>query len=142
MAIGPGVTDGWTGLIDAMKQLRLDWPRRGWSWDSRVSCVSSSFDASLENEARAVAMKVLAHEWTPQTLPQAPSHVRDVATRAGGLRAGQLVMASPPVGRAFAYGLWWPWGDGLTISLRVGLGDAHTREDVLVRLRDAFGVEV
>ena len=32
-------------------------------------------------------------------------------------------------GRLVGYGLWWPWGDEITVSLRIGLGG-----DVLERL--------
>jgi hypothetical protein len=134
--------DGWTPLLDAMKALRTEWPRRGWSWDARFSCVSSSFNADIEPQARAIALKTFPTEWLSTTLAQAPPYVRDVAQKSGGLRPGQLLLAGPPMGRAFAFGLWWPWGDATTISLRVGIGGTDPREDVLNRFRDAFGVEL
>jgi len=68
--------------------------------------------------------------------------VREVADRAGGLRAGQLILASGPVGGYFSYGLWWPWGDGMTTSVRIGLGGPGSKQEALQRLRDIFGVEL
>jgi hypothetical protein len=37
-----------------------------------------------------------------------------------------------------AYGLWWPWGDELTVSLRIGLG-GYVGEPDLARLKETFG---
>jgi hypothetical protein len=125
-----------------MKELRLAWPSRGWSWDSRLSCVTSSFSAELEGKARAAASLALASEWTPATIQRAPAPLRDIAEKTGGLRAGQMILASAAVGSAFAYGLWWPWGDGMTTSVRIGLVDSATSEEALQRLRDVFSVEL
>lgn len=125
-----------------MKELRLAWPSRGWSWDSRLSCVTSSFSAELEGKARAAAALALSTEWTPATIQRAPAALRDIAEKTGGLRTGQMIFASAAVGSAFAYGLWWPWGDGMTTSVRIGLVDSATSEEALQRLRDVFSVEL
>jgi hypothetical protein len=44
------------------------------------------------------------------------------------------------MGRVFAYGLWWPWGDGMTISLRVGIAGVDESHDLMNKLREVFGV--
>jgi hypothetical protein len=142
MSTGAGAGDPWSLLFGAMKEIRASWPSYGWSWDARVSCVTSSFSVELEGKARSVAAIALSSEWTSATIQQAPAHLREIAERAGGLRAGQLVLSSAPVGNLFAYGLWWPWGDGMTTSVRIGLGGPGARQEVLQRLRDVFGVEV
>jgi hypothetical protein len=142
MAIGLGAGDPWTRLFGPMKEIRATWPSYGWSWDARVSCVTSSFSVDLESKARSVAALAFTNEWTPATLPQAPPPVREVADRAGGLRAGQLILSSAPAGSYFSYGLWWPWGDGMTTSVRIGLGGPGSKQEALQRLRDIFGVEL
>jgi hypothetical protein len=125
-----------------MKDLRGAWPARGWSWDGRLMCITSSFSADLEAQARAAVATALANEWTSATIHGAPLALRDIVERVGGVRAGQLVLARPAVSGPFVYGLWWPWGDELTISLRIGLGGPGATEDAFQRLRDAFGVEL
>jgi hypothetical protein len=142
MGNGPTVGDVLTPLIDKLKSIRTDWPKRGWSWDTRLNAASSSFSADLEQAAHTAVKKTLTTEWNAATLNSAPQHVKDIAQKSGGVRSGQLVLATPPSGRYFAYGLWWPWGDGLTISLRVGLAGAEFREEVLQRVRDAFAIEM
>jgi hypothetical protein len=107
-----------------------------------LQCVSSSFSTELEPKARAAAAPTLITEFTSSTLPRAAAPVRELAERTGGLRPGQMLLVSASAGHAFAYGLWWPWGDGMTTSLRIGLGGPTATQDALQGLRDAFGVEL
>src|SRR5438067_13692196 len=118
-----GPKDPTQALFDGLKRLRTSWPARGWSWDNRFICVASTFTVQFEQQAREAAAEALPAEWTPATLGQASPNLRDLAARTGGLRAGQLLMTGGPTGGLLAFGLWWPWGDGETISMRVGLLD-------------------
>jgi hypothetical protein len=129
-------------LFEAMKQLRATWPSRGWSWDGRLSCIASSINAELDAKARAAAALVMSSEWTSVTIQRAPPNLQDIAERTGGLRAGQLILTSTPAGGTFAYGLWWPWGDGITTSVRIGLSGHGATQDAFQRLRDVFSVEL
>ena len=45
------------------------------------------------------------------------------------------------VAGVLAYGLWWPWGDGVTISLRIGL-DIGVMDEPYPRFREVFGVQI
>jgi hypothetical protein len=141
-SIGPATKESWSLLFGALKELRTSWPSRGWSWDGHLSCVTSSFSAELDTKARTAAAFALSREWTSTTIQRAPPLLCDLAERTGGLRPGQLLLASAAVGANVAYGLWWPWGDGMTTSVRIGLGGPDTTSDRLQRLRDVFGVEV
>jgi hypothetical protein len=125
------------GLFEVLGRLRTSWPKRGWSWDSRVSCVASSFGHDLMEEARQAAAIAFPYEWTKPTLQSAPPIIRDIAERTGGVRADQRLLATQPFGKLIAYGMWWPWGDEITISLRIGLaGSGASYEEA--RLREAF----
>lgn len=128
-------------MLEGFSRLRAKWPRRGWSWDNRLNCVTSSINSDLEREARTIALEGLPAEWTPTSLAKAPPRIRDLAERSGGLRTGQLLYSAGPVSGVLAYGLWWPWGDGVTISLRIGL-DIGIMDDPYPRFREVFGVQV
>lgn len=142
MVTGPSSKHSWSLLFEALKELRTSWPSRGWSWDGRLSCVTTSFAVEFDAKARAAANVALANEWTSTTIHRAPPILSDLADRAGGLRAGQLLLSSAAVGPNVAYGLWWPWGDGMTTSMRIGLGGPDASHERFQRLRDVFGVDV
>jgi len=125
-------------LFDSLVRLRAAWPGGGWSWDGRLSCLSSSFNVELADEARAAAQRALANEWTADNIETAPDNIREIAEMSGGVRAEQLVMATDPAARILAFGLWWPWGDDNTISLRVGLAGRVSESDQ-ESFRDLFG---
>ena len=120
-------------MLDQLAQLKSSWPGTEWTWDSRFSTVGSSFTLALEPQARASAKHALTREWTVNTLADAPEGLRALAARSGGLRAGQKLLAGDddPL-----FGLWWPWGNGQTITLRIGCFD----DDANTMVRALFGV--
>jgi hypothetical protein len=127
-------------LVEAFRKLRAAWPTRGWSWDGRFFCLASSFDSELAPRARSAAQLVLPHQWIAATLATAPAPLRDFTAGTGGLRPGQALFGSDPIGRSHVYGLWWPWNDNDTISLRIGLVGPDFNERHNGQLRDVFGV--
>jgi hypothetical protein len=129
-------------MFDAFRRLRTDWPRRGWSWDPRLSCIASTFSVDMEATARTVTLASFPSEWSSRTLPTAPPNMQELAERCGGLRTGQGLFGGLGVGRVYAYGLWWPWGDGVSISLRVGLSGIDDNHDMMNRFRDVFGISM
>jgi len=125
-------------LWTALRELRNNWPGGGWSWDSRFSCVACSFALEIVEDAREAAFKALPHMWNENTLAVAPPGVRQIAETTGGIRADQMLLARQSVDGLFAYGLWWPWRNEVTVSFRVGLsGTARSRDEMA--LMDMFG---
>lgn len=128
-------------LFANLANFRTTWPKRGWSWDNRLSCIASAFGVELADEARAALEVAFPHQWSHRTLAQAPALLQQIAERAGGVRSDQLLVSTPPSGGVVAYGLWWPWGDDTTISLRIGVagGSALVLEE---QLRETFGARL
>ena len=136
----PTIRTPWEQLFTSLRKLRTAWPARGWSWDSRLGCISSSFGSEFEDQARSAASEAFPNAWTPSTVSKASTTLRDVVEKSGGLRSGQLLLSGRPVGRVTPYGLWWPWQTGLMISLRVGLTLVDWNEEPFPELRDLFAV--
>lgn len=132
--------EGWTEVFAALEKLRARWPVREWSYDHRLKCVASVIEAAQAADARAAAAEVLATEWNAGNLSQAPDGVRAVAERSGGLRGGQLLLWGGVAGQPGAFGLWWPWGDGSSTSLRIGLHDIDSPKERLPKMREIFGI--
>jgi hypothetical protein len=126
-------------LLDALGRFRASWPRRGWSFDNRVQCVASTFDSDYAQEARVLIQKLLPSSWNDRTISTASPLIAQVAQRTGGARSSQMIFGGDRVGYVTPYGLWWPWEEGKTISLRLGLEGA-TQSDIL-DLCNVFGAE-
>jgi hypothetical protein len=135
-----GWNESWQAMFESLGRMKAVWPTRGWSWDPRLLCCTSSFTTEQEPAARTATVIALPNEWTTSTIVRAPQQLRDVVERAGGVRQGQLVLSNGPLNGLLIYGLWWPWGDGETVSLRVGLADVDPNREPSLKFRDVFGV--
>ena len=49
-----------------------------------------------------------------------------------------LVASDPTVSRLFA--MWWPWGDGSTTSIRIGVADCDRSKELYPLMRSLFGI--
>ncbi len=135
-----GWNEGWQPIFDALGKLKRAWPTRGWTWDSRLGCVTSSFTVDQEPQARAAVADTMPAHYTQASIARAPRAIQEIVERAGGLRPSQLVLSLGPSAGLLVFGLWWPWGDGQTISLRVGLADVDPIKEPNGRFRELFGV--
>jgi hypothetical protein len=133
--------EDWLPVIEKLTLLKRGWPSPTWTWDARFTMIASSFDKAVEAAARASAVHALPYAWDSQSLSTAPAGLRELCQRTGGLRAKQMLMAGR-AGPLVLVGLWWPWGDGKTITLRLGLGEHGAAEEPYPQVRTLFGVDM
>lgn len=119
-------------VLAALSQLRSEWPTQAWTWDGRMSMVSSAVSGPQIATARAVTERAMTLVFHPANIATAPEAVRAIVERWGGLRGDQFAFS---IGDAL--GLWWPWGGGETVSLRIGfLSEGNLAQP----LRALFGI--
>jgi hypothetical protein len=132
--------ESWDAVFSSLAELRRRWPVTEWTYDRRLKCVASSIPLTREADARDAMSIVLPKSWSVETLPTAPDDARALVEKCGGLRAAQLLFWGGDPGQPGAFGLWWPWGDGTTVSLRIGLHDIDLPKERYPRLRDVFDI--
>jgi hypothetical protein len=120
----------WQPLLDHLTRLRDTWPSPPWTWDARFGAVASTFEATQESAVRVSAMLAFPRGWTTKSLEAAPADMRALAERVGGLRPRQRLLAGDELACPTLFGLWWPWGDGEKITLRIGSLDLAPMPDV------------
>jgi hypothetical protein len=135
-----GADEAWDQLFSKLERLRAAWPDRVWSYDRRFKCVVSSVSTAHDAAVRAAIAELLTSSFTAESLAAAPEAVRALANQCGGLRPSQLLLWGGTAGAPGVFGLWWPWGDGSTLSLRIGLHDVDAPKQRYPRLRDIFGI--
>ncbi len=114
----------------------VGWPGAKWEWDERLECALSTVAIASAEQARTALMAVLPQVWTADSLAGAPVLVRQICARTGGLLPQQMAFSAELPDGAFAYALWWPWGSGANVSVRIGASHGS----VLPAVRSAMGV--
>jgi hypothetical protein len=132
--------DDWTPVLDTLAALQRGWPNPEWTWDDRFTMIASSFGKAREVDARTSAALALPYAWDSKSLATAPAGLREICERSGGLRNGQMLMAGK-AGGIVLVGLWWPWGNGEMITLRLGLGEHDVMEAPFPQVRELFNVK-
>ena len=91
-----------------------------WQWDGRFQTALAQITVAEKDAIRVTLEKHLGPAWDSATISKAPEAVRRTIGRLGGIMPGQLfyAVALPEDGIIFC--AWWPWGNGRTISLRIG----------------------
>ena len=130
----------WQPLLDALATLRAAWPASDWTWDPRFKCVTSSLSSAMAPSVRPLLAAVVPAEWTPQSFASAPDAVRALEARCGDLRAGQLLFTGELVAGMLPFGMWWPWGDGSKISVRLSIANSDRQKELYPLLRALFGI--
>ena len=119
-------------LLASLARLKETWPPSTWEWDARFATVASSFAIELEPEVRESARFAFPRGWTAKSIDTAPEPFRALAARTG-LRSRQRVLGGDALSAPALYGLWWPWGSGDRITLRIGIMDATAEASDMVR---------
>ncbi len=92
-----------------------------WEWDDYIGAFLATFPPDLVPQIETICDKYFVSSWGTASLDKIPPSVLAIADSLGGLRNTQRLLVTRPGEFVMAYGAWWPWGDGKTISLRIGL---------------------
>ena len=115
-----------------------------WQWDRRFETVLAEFAIDKKDDIRAMLERHLSMTWDSSNVANAPESVRTVDSQFGGLWPGQLLFSSDPNRDPLIFCTWWPWGDGKSISIRIGssyitLSDSE-RDEKIQLFKGCFGV--
>ncbi|MEE8625622.1 MAG: hypothetical protein V3T19_09800 [Acidiferrobacterales bacterium] len=109
-----------------------------WTWDSRFDTALAEFFIDNKDAVRATVERHLSIVWDSSNIGKAPDIVQMIVNDLGGLRSGQLLFVSDPNQDALIFGVWWPWGDGKTISFRVAPYDKRLSDAEIAKLITLF----
>jgi hypothetical protein len=99
--------------------LSASWGVFSWKWDHRFEAFLAEFSADNGDEFRAILKRDFSNVWDSSNIREGPDIVQMCNNNFGGLRSGQLLFTTDPSQNVFVCGVWWPWGDGETSSLRI-----------------------
>ncbi len=91
-----------------------------WQWDGRFETMLAQFVIEEKAEIEKVLNQFMDTSWNSGNVSEAPESVQHLISSLGGLMPGQFLLTTDPQKGALLYCAWWPWGDGRTVSIRVG----------------------
>jgi hypothetical protein len=114
-----------------------------WKWDPRFRAALAEVRVDDEDRTLAAIAKHLPSIWDRTNLDRAVPGIEQLVARLGGLMPGQMLLTSKIERSAGIYCAWWPWGNGKTISIRVGVFQEAPPQDGAetdCRIREWFGL--
>ena len=110
-----------------------------WTWDGRFSVALAEFAVSQRQAIRSVLDRFFPAVWDSSSVAHACDTVLDTRQRLGGLMPGQLLFTPEHPSEGSLFCAWWPWGNGTTISIRIGhVGGSDTSPELP---KEPFGIE-
>ena len=109
-----------------------------WKWDSQFETVLAEFMVDNKDSVHVILERYLNTVWDSTNIDNAPDSVRMAISRFGGLRPGQLLFTSDSQQDACIFGVWWPWGGGKTISIRVAPFDKRLSDSEMAEFIKLF----
>jgi hypothetical protein len=90
-----------------------------WQWDRKSRVLVAEFPTSKEKEVRAVLERHLIQKWDSESINDVPENIKTATGDFNDLRAGQLIFTSDPDIHDLVFAVWWPWGNGEVVSMRI-----------------------
>ena len=95
-----------------------------WEWDSRFKTVLAQISVKDKNAVEKILVNYLGTAWDSVTIKKAPESEQRILESLGGMMSGQFFYAAGLPENGIIFCAWWPWGNGHTISIRLGTSQA------------------
>ena len=126
-------------FADICIKISLNLPEASaWRWDDSFKTALVAFEKTDGDLVLFPLIREFDHQWDIFSLPDASGPFFEYFQSAFGVIPGQRIFTSECEGDATLFAVWWPWGDDIHISLRVGLftrsaaGSDHEQSKILL----------
>jgi hypothetical protein len=96
-------------------------PHCTWCWDEVFGTALVVFDRSDLDLVYIPMTLEFDAQWDMDSIDRAPPHFASYFNSVFGIMPGQKIFTAANGDGLILFAVWWPWGDGAKISLRVGL---------------------
>lgn len=123
-------------LVDAFGD---DYP---WRWDEQKNLMLSEFASNKKEKIFAQLEELFDHKWDKKNIRYAPAALKIQLGKLTSLKEKQVIFTSPAKdGKPMLVAIWWPWGHGGTVSLRLtALTDTYCAGEVKTNKDSIFTV--
>lgn len=111
-----------------------------WNWDEHFKTVLSQISSDNKDKALNIVSTHFEHTFDHSNVQNAPENAKMVIGDLGGLRPGQIFFFHELGEGNNVFGAWWPWGNGQTISIRIGFSIGSGNTEMNQKLKSLFGI--
>ncbi|MFT5757595.1 MAG: hypothetical protein ACI9LM_002331 [Alteromonadaceae bacterium] len=91
-----------------------------WRWEESRQAILSEFASGKAEQTLAVLRSNFKDEWDRKTIKKAPKDLKDQLGELANITKEQKLFTRPATDQHPAtLAIWWPWGHGSTLSLRL-----------------------
>jgi hypothetical protein len=94
-----------------------------WQYDDFHKVMLTEFSVDKQAEVQSILQQFLPMTWDPKTIKKAPGEVKHFAGRFSKLIKQQKLFSTDIERHPKLMAVWWPWGHGATVSVRLFLTD-------------------
>jgi len=92
-----------------------------WTWDSYYKTAVSAISIVEVGTVQNAISNEMTNSWHVANLKESPNEVTKLVENLSGLHRGQNLYTSTIVKGTLLFAAFWPWSDGTTVSIRIGL---------------------
>lgn len=101
-------------------------PGAEWEYDERFITALYCYEIAKHGQVETVLTEMFENGWDYKSYKKGSKSVKKLVKELSGLQKGQLLHTTGD--ELLIYAVLWPWGDGTTVSLRIGLYSLKDKE--------------
>jgi hypothetical protein len=92
-----------------------------WQWDERFHVALIAFEKEDTGAILSTVSNEFDQQWDAATISNASGLIGELVNSSFGISPGQIIFTSEQGAGLILFAAWWPWDNGSTISLRIGI---------------------
>jgi hypothetical protein len=130
-------SDSYPEFADICTKISLNLPEAStWRWDETFQTALVAFEKSDGDLVLFPLIKEFDRHWDFTSLQQGTGPFFEFFQSAFGVIPGQRIFTTDDSAGRTLFAVWWPWGDDVNISLRVGLFVAADQDTARERIKN------
>jgi hypothetical protein len=92
-----------------------------WQWDERFDVALIVFEKEDKGAILSSVSNEFDQQWDAATISSASGPIGELVNSFLGILPGQMIFTCEQGAGLILFAAWWPWANGSTISLRIGI---------------------
>ena len=123
-------------FADICAKISLNLPQNAtWQWDDTFGTAWVAFEKTDVDLVLFPMIKEFDHQWDFSSLQGTSGPFFEYFHSSFGVIPGQRIFTTDDGAGWTLFAVWWPWGDDITISLRIGLFQASGQDSARERIK-------